>query len=103
VSDLLIDLGPEGGDEGGQVIVQGTPEQVATAAGSHTGEFLAAMLPVKASRGGRTPRKSGGGSNGSAKTTAKSNDSARSANGSSGAANGDGHPSRRRRAATSSR
>jgi excinuclease ABC subunit A len=103
VSDWLIDLGPEGGDEGGQVIVQGTPEQVATAAGSHTGEFLAAMLPVKASRGGRAPKKSAGASNGSAGTNAKSNGEAKSANGSAGSAKGDGKPARRRRAATSSR
>jgi excinuclease ABC subunit A len=113
VSDLLIDLGPEGGDEGGQVIVQGTPEQVATAAGSHTGEFLAAILPVRASRGVRSAKKSAGApngsakpsakSNGSAKPTAKSNGSARAANGSSGSTKGDGKPPRRRRAATSSR
>jgi excinuclease ABC subunit A len=113
VSDLLIDLGPEGGDEGGQVIVQGTPEQVATAAGSHTGDFLAAMLPVKASRGGRAAKKRVGASNGSGKSTAKSNGSAeptaksngsaRAANGSSGSTKGDGKPPRRRRAATSSR
>jgi len=48
VSDRLIDLGPEGGDEGGQVIAQGTPEQVAQVAGSHTGHFLAEILPVRA-------------------------------------------------------
>jgi len=50
VSDRLIDLGPEGGDEGGQVIAQGTPEQVAESPASHTGHFLAEMLPVKAKR-----------------------------------------------------
>jgi excinuclease ABC subunit A len=112
VSDWLIDLGPEGGDEGGQVIVQGTPEQVATSAGSHTGEFLAAMLPVMVSRG-RGAKKSAGASNGSAKTNAKSNGSAtttpkstgsaKGTNGSGGSAKGDGKPARRRRAATSSR
>ncbi|MGA2011466.1 MAG: excinuclease ABC subunit UvrA [Solirubrobacteraceae bacterium] len=50
VSDWLVDLGPEGGDEGGQVIVEGTPEQVAAFAGSHTGYFLAEILPVRAKR-----------------------------------------------------
>jgi excinuclease ABC subunit A len=50
VSDRLIDLGPEGGDEGGKLIAQGTPEQVSQVAESYTGQFLAEMLPVKAKR-----------------------------------------------------
>ena len=45
VADRIIDLGPEGGDEGGQVIVTGTPEQVAAADGSYTGAFLKSVLP----------------------------------------------------------
>ena len=44
VSDRLIDLGPEGGDEGGQLIAQGTPEQVAAVPESETGQFLAELL-----------------------------------------------------------
>ena len=51
VSDRLIDLGPEGGDEGGQVIAVGTPEEVAAEPGSYTGRFLAGLLEVKARRG----------------------------------------------------
>jgi len=43
-ADRLIDLGPEGGDEGGQVIATGTPEQVAAVAGSYTGRFLEPLL-----------------------------------------------------------
>ncbi len=39
-ADWLIDLGPEGGEDGGQIIAEGTPEYVATVAHSHTGEFL---------------------------------------------------------------
>ncbi len=39
-ADWIIDLGPEGGEEGGQIIAEGAPEQVARAAHSHTGEFL---------------------------------------------------------------
>ena len=39
-ADWIIDLGPEGGEEGGQVIAEGAPEQVARVAHSHTGEFL---------------------------------------------------------------
>jgi excinuclease ABC subunit A len=50
VADRLIDLGPEGGDEGGLVIATGTPEQVASVPASYTGGFLAPLLPVKASR-----------------------------------------------------
>ncbi|GAB3507502.1 excinuclease ABC subunit UvrA [Spirosoma knui] len=40
VSDHLIDLGPEGGNKGGQIIAEGTPEKVAEAKGSYTGKFL---------------------------------------------------------------
>ncbi|MBQ8688580.1 MAG: DNA helicase UvrA, partial [Ruminococcus sp.] len=43
-ADHIIDLGPEGGDEGGYVIVQGTPEQVADAEGSYTGQYLKRYL-----------------------------------------------------------
>ena len=43
-ADCVIDLGPEGGDAGGYVIAQGTPEQVARTEGSYTGEFLKRVL-----------------------------------------------------------
>jgi excinuclease ABC subunit A len=43
-ADRLIDLGPEGGDEGGRVVATGTPEQVAAVAASHTGRFLEPLL-----------------------------------------------------------
>ncbi|MDN6179752.1 MAG: excinuclease ABC subunit UvrA [Halomonas subglaciescola] len=43
-ADWLIDLGPEGGAGGGQIIAEGTPEKVATVEASHTGRFLAPML-----------------------------------------------------------
>jgi len=59
VSDRLIDLGPEGGDEGGQVIAHGTPEDVAAVSASHTGWFLAQLLPVKAKRARKTAVKNG--------------------------------------------
>jgi excinuclease ABC subunit A len=39
-ADYIVDLGPEGGGKGGQIIVQGTPEQVAKSAASYTGKFL---------------------------------------------------------------
>jgi excinuclease ABC subunit A len=43
-ADWLIDMGPEGGDQGGKIIATGTPEQVARNAQSHTGRFLAKAL-----------------------------------------------------------
>ena len=43
-ADWIIDLGPEGGDAGGQIVAQGSPEQVARQAGSHTGKALAPIL-----------------------------------------------------------
>ena len=43
-ADYLIDMGPEGGDGGGQVIAMGTPEDVMEVAGSYTGEFLRKIL-----------------------------------------------------------
>ena len=43
-ADWMIDLGPEGGDEGGHVVAAGTPEQVARNLQSHTGKFLAKVL-----------------------------------------------------------
>jgi excinuclease ABC subunit A len=43
-ADWIIDLGPEGGDEGGQVIASGTPEAVARVPASYTGQFLDAIL-----------------------------------------------------------
>ena len=43
-ADHIIDLGPEGGDKGGTVIAEGTPEQVAETPGSYTGEYIRMML-----------------------------------------------------------
>jgi hypothetical protein len=43
-ADWIIDLGPEGGARGGQIIAEGTPEKVARARGSATGEYLARVL-----------------------------------------------------------
>jgi excinuclease ABC subunit A len=47
-ADWVIDMGPEGGSGGGLVIAEGTPEQVASVAGSHTGAFLGEILAVGA-------------------------------------------------------
>jgi len=47
-ADWVVDLGPEGGDGGGRILVVGTPEQVAKCKGSHTGRFLKPLLEKKA-------------------------------------------------------
>lgn len=46
-ADWIIDLGPEGGERGGEVVAAGTPEQVAQTSGSYTGTYLAAELALK--------------------------------------------------------
>ena len=43
-ADWILDLGPEGGDGGGEIVAMGTPEKVAGTAGSHTGHYLARLL-----------------------------------------------------------
>jgi excinuclease ABC subunit A len=57
-ADWIIDLGPEGGDMGGEVIASGTPEQLARISRSYTGAFLARILarPAGAAGGGRGQR-----------------------------------------------
>ena len=55
-ADWIIDLGPEGGEEGGRLVAQGTPEQVARVKKSYTGQILAKVLPVASnSRTNGTP------------------------------------------------
>jgi excinuclease ABC subunit A len=50
-ADWLIDLGPEGGEEGGEVVATGTPEEVAAVKGSYTGSFLSSLVePTKPKR-----------------------------------------------------
>ena len=44
VADYIIDLGPEGGDEGGNIVATGTPEEVASVKESYTGQFLKKIL-----------------------------------------------------------
>jgi excinuclease ABC subunit A len=43
----VVDMGPEGGDAGGEIIAEGTPQAVAAVAASHTGKFLAEALKGK--------------------------------------------------------
>jgi excinuclease ABC subunit A len=47
-ADWLIDLGPEGGEAGGEIVATGTPEQVAAVEESFTGQFLRELLPALA-------------------------------------------------------
>jgi len=47
-ADWIIDLGPEGGEAGGEVVAEGTPEEVAAAVGTHTGAFLKGALEIGA-------------------------------------------------------
>ncbi len=47
-ADWIIDLGPEGGDGGGEIIATGTPEEVATVGRSYTGQYLAPVLKRQA-------------------------------------------------------
>jgi excinuclease ABC subunit A len=56
-ADRLIDMGPEGGEEGGLAIAVGTPEEVAAEPGSHTGQFLAELITPAARRAKPAPRK----------------------------------------------
>ncbi len=49
-ADYIIDLGPEGGDKGGKIIAQGTPEQVAANPKSHTGFYLGKILDQSSSK-----------------------------------------------------
>ena len=55
-ADHIIDLGPEGGEEGGRVVAAGTPEEIARVSQSYTGQFLRDILPTP-KRGGKSARK----------------------------------------------
>jgi excinuclease ABC subunit A len=49
-ADRIIDLGPEGGEEGGTIVAEGTPEQVAATQGTHTGRFLSGIVTPKVTK-----------------------------------------------------
>jgi excinuclease ABC subunit A len=67
-ADWVIDLGPEGGDGGGEVVACGTPEQIAAAEGSYTGRFLRELLAMRAAAG--SGAESGAGSDAAKKKAA---------------------------------
>ena len=52
-ADWIIDLGPEGGDGGGEIVAQGTPEDVVKEKRSYTGQFLKPVLARKEARRGK--------------------------------------------------
>ncbi|MCW5945416.1 MAG: excinuclease ABC subunit UvrA [Fimbriimonadales bacterium] len=54
-ADWIVDLGPDGGNRGGEVVVAGTPESVAKCAASHTGKFLRSVLNAIPSGNGKQP------------------------------------------------
>ncbi len=55
-ADRVVDMGPEGGEEGGRVVAAGTPEQIAAKPASHTGRFLLDVLPAPKARRRSTGR-----------------------------------------------
>jgi excinuclease ABC subunit A len=55
-ADYVVDIGPEAGDAGGELVACGTPEEVATSKSSHTAPFLAKLLGKPATNG-RVPAK----------------------------------------------
>ena len=72
-ADWIIDLGPEGGEDGGMVVAEGTPAEVARVAGSHTADFLRRYFPAEESNG------AGGASIGSSNGRPKKGNNGRSA------------------------
>jgi excinuclease ABC subunit A len=54
-ADRIIDMGPEGGEEGGRMMAAGTPEEVAATEGSHTGDYLRGLVQAKGKPRRRTP------------------------------------------------
>jgi len=55
-ADWLIDLGPEGGEGGGEIVAVGTPEEIAAVEGSYTGRFLTELVvPAKSRSGAKLP------------------------------------------------
>ncbi len=56
-ADWVMDLGPEGGEDGGRIVAEGTPEEVARMKGSYTGQHLARVLDRRSRRRGRAPER----------------------------------------------
>ena len=58
-ADWIVDLGPEGGELGGEVVAEGTPEEIAQTPASYTGQFLRPVLRRHAAGGGDTQARRG--------------------------------------------
>jgi excinuclease ABC subunit A len=56
-ADRIVDLGPEGGEDGGEIVAHGTPEEVARTDASHTGRYLRDLLPAVELAGPRSDRR----------------------------------------------
>jgi excinuclease ABC subunit A len=56
-ADWVIDLGPEGGDKGGEIVTEGTPEMIAKVAGSYTGHYLKDVLGRATENATKTKKK----------------------------------------------
>ena len=56
-ADRIVDMGPEGGEEGGTLMASGTPEEVAAVQESYTGRFLRELLPPEKPKPRRTTRR----------------------------------------------
>ncbi len=69
-ADWIIDLGPEGGEGGGQIVAEGPPEEIARVANSYTGQFLRPYYAAAAARKSE-PGSTNGGRNGHAKSAPK--------------------------------
>lgn len=97
-ADWIVDMGPEGGNGGGTVVAEGTPEQVAQVAESHTGRFLGPVLAKGA--GGVRPSQqrasSGKSSGGASKGGAKASATKKSASGGRSSSGGRKQPAARR-------
>ncbi len=59
-ADQIMDMGPEGGEEGGRLMAAGTPEEVAAVEASHTGAFLRELVTARPAKGGGRRRAAGG-------------------------------------------
>jgi excinuclease ABC subunit A len=55
-ADWVIDLGPEGGEGGGEIVATGTPEQIARSARSYTGQYLRPLLNVRTAQSATAAR-----------------------------------------------